>query len=138
MDTPTPLASIRSYHAHIYFEGAEEHRRAEMLREWIGRRFPVRLGRWHERPVGPHALPMYQVAFAVEVFPLLVPWLMLNRLGLTVLIHPNTGNARRDHLTQALWLGKILEILHPLSLPEADDGSLTLELEPNTFPDSLA
>jgi DOPA 4,5-dioxygenase len=35
---------------------------------------------------------------------------MLNRLGLAVLVHPNTEDARADHLTHALWMGEILPL----------------------------
>ena len=76
------------------------------MREAIGERFPVELGRWHDEPVGPHPISMYQVAFAVDEFPALVPWLMLNRGGLDVLVHPQTGNAYDDHTIHALWLGE--------------------------------
>src|SRR5215510_13326281 len=96
--TAQPLDTIRSYHAHIYFEGPEQRRVAEILREEIAARFSVRLGRWHDRLVGPHTRPMYQVAFSPEEFPRFVPWLMINRRGLAVLIHPNTGRPRSDHL----------------------------------------
>ncbi len=42
--------------------------------------------------------------------PAFVPWLMLNRLGLTVLVHPNTEDARADHLVHALWMGEVLPL----------------------------
>ena len=35
---------------------------------------------------------------------------MLNREGLTVLVHPNTGDAYRDHAEHALWLGAKLAL----------------------------
>jgi DOPA 4,5-dioxygenase len=35
---------------------------------------------------------------------------MLNRRGLAVLIHPNTGRPKADHLLHALWLGEILAV----------------------------
>ena len=94
--SPIP-ATIRSYHAHIYYDPATRPV-AERLREAIGDGFTVELGRWHDEPVGPHPISMYQVAFAVAEFPRLVPWLMLNRGGLDVLVHPQTGEClRRPH-----------------------------------------
>jgi DOPA 4,5-dioxygenase len=118
--TDQRLDTIRSYHAHIYFDGPEQRRTAERLREAIGERFSVRLGRWHDRLVGPHTRPMYQISFTREVYALLVPWLMLNRRDLAVLIHPNTGRPKADHLEHALWLGEILAV-NAASLPERDD-----------------
>ena len=101
---------IRSYHAHIYFRDSVEREHALQLREWIDQRFSVQLGRVHEVSVGPHTAPMYQVAFAPEVFHGFVSWLMLNHAALSVLIHPNTGRARDNHLDHALWLGEHLPV----------------------------
>ena len=100
---------IRSYHAHIY-DNPETRAVAERLREAIGNRFSAELGRWHDEPVGPHPVSMYQVAFAVAEFPRLVPWLMLNRGGLDVLVHPQTGDSYDDHAVHALWLGTPLPL----------------------------
>ena len=108
---PRDAGVVAEYHAHVYYDPAATRDRAERLRAWIGERFPaVRLGRWHDAPVGPHPPPMYQIAFPTEVFPAFVPWLMLNRLGLTVLVHPETGDARADHLVHALWMGEVLPL----------------------------
>jgi DOPA 4,5-dioxygenase len=104
MNAP-PLSRIHSYHAHNNFDPGTRGR-AEALRAQISERFSVQLGRWREAPVGPHSAAMYQVAFAPEVFAAFVPWLMLNRQGLDVLVHPNTGAPRDDHLVHALWLGR--------------------------------
>ncbi len=132
--TPTPIAAIQSYHAHIYFGDAQARVRAATVRQQIFERFSVQLGRWHDQLIGPHALPMYQVAFAVPIFTTFVPWLMVNRQDLPVLIHPNTGNPRRDHITNAIWLGEKLQILHLDLLPEAEaEGSIN-EVIPNTEP----
>ncbi len=105
------------------------------LREQIGERFAVTLGRVHDRLVGPHARTMYQVAFDSASFGNFVPWLMLNRQGLTVLVHPNTRDTRRDHLTHALWMGEVLAIVRPEMLGEDEE----LELAPpvNTVPTLL-
>ena len=55
--------------------------RAAVLREWVEARFPVRMGRWQDEPVGPHRAAMYQFAFAPELFADVVPFVMMNRHG---------------------------------------------------------
>lgn len=130
-DLPLKLDRIKSYHAHVYFDGSVQRDAAETLRREIGERFSVLLGRWHDRPVGPHALAMYQVAFLPVDFARLVPWLMVNRRELTVLIQPNTGEPKLDHLKYAFWLGAALEI-DPAPLPDHEE--LGEEIVPNTQP----
>ena len=124
---------IPSYHAHVYFRNAAERAKAEAVREAIAARFVVRLGRWHEVPVGPHTAPMYQVAFLSEIFPDFIPWLMLNRQGLVILLHPNTGRPRDDHEKRPFWFGEVLPIKGDV-LPEISVEEM--EMEPNTKPEN--
>jgi aromatic ring-cleaving dioxygenase len=102
-------ARITGYHAHIYYN-PETRPLAERLRAAIGERFTARIGAWHDEPVGPHPTAMYQVAFAVEELPRLLPWLMLNRQGLDILVHPMTEDSVADHTSHAVWLGTPLPL----------------------------
>lgn len=110
MRDPLLITDIANYHAHIYYDVATSRDLAQKLRREIGDRFLVRIGAWHDAPVGPHPASMFQVAFDTALFSSLVPWLMLNRTGLSVLVHPNTDNPRADHLIHALWLGEPLPL----------------------------
>ena len=103
------MTTIEGYHAHVYFTPATR-AAAERVREGLGAGFEVALGRWHDKPVGPHTEAMYQVAFGTHEFARVVPFLMLNREGLSVLVHPLTGNDWLDHGTFALWLGAPLPL----------------------------
>ncbi len=100
---------ITDYHAHVYYDDESRAKAAE-VREALERGFDVMMGRWRDTPVGPHPQAMYQVKFGPDLFARIVPWLMLNRGGLTILIHPNTGDAYRDHAEHALWLGEKLKL----------------------------
>jgi DOPA 4,5-dioxygenase len=108
-DAPKDVAAIEDYHAHIYYDAASKDR-ATILRQWVEERFTVRMGSWHDEPVGPHVQAMYQIAFTPELLPTLVPFLMLNRMGLTILLHPQSGRPRDDHTLNAVWMGKVLPV----------------------------
>ncbi len=100
---------IRGYHAHVYYDDASRETAAR-LREAIERGFRVEMGRWRDQAVGPHPQAMYQVKFEPGEFARIVPWLMLNRDGLAVLVHPETGDDYADHAENALWLGTKLPL----------------------------
>jgi DOPA 4,5-dioxygenase len=113
MDDPTMTEpkKITEYHAHIYYDPATNRGRAERVRERVAADFPqARVGRWHDEMVGPHPQSMYQVAFPSEMLARFVPWLMLNRDGLTVLLHPETGDNLTDHSAHAAWFGAVLPL----------------------------
>ncbi|HTV44860.1 MAG TPA: DOPA 4,5-dioxygenase family protein [Stellaceae bacterium] len=100
-DGPTQL---NGYHAHIYYDTARRPV-AERLASAIGSKFPVQFGGFHDTPIGPHPIANLQVIFATAEFHHVVPWLMLNRDGLDVLIHPLSDDSVDDHSRYALWLG---------------------------------
>ena len=131
MPPARPVQQIRSYHAHVYYDPASTRGQAERLREQVGERFSVRLGRWYDTAIGPHGRSMFQIAFRTPLFATIVPWLMLNRGDLSILVHPNTDNQRLDHLRNALWLGPPVTIFGE----RLDEGPLINdEQDPNTAP----
>ncbi len=101
---PTGKA-ITGYHAHVYYAAATK-ATARDLRDAIAAQFPdLVIGRWHDEPVGPHPTGSYLVTFSTPRFANMVPWLMLHRRGLVVLVHPETGNDLADHTEHAIWMG---------------------------------
>lgn len=97
-------ANITGYHAHVYYD-VDTKKTAARLRRRIGARFDTVLGRWHDEPRGPHPIAFYQVAFEPRLFADIVPWMALNREGLSILVHPETGDELADHSEHAIWLG---------------------------------
>ena len=89
--TTTGLPEVHGYHAHVYYDAASRH--------------IVELGRFSDDPVGPHPVSQFQVIFKPDAFQNVVPWLMLRREGLDILVHPLTDDMVDDHTVYALWLG---------------------------------
>jgi DOPA 4,5-dioxygenase len=103
--------AVAHFHAHIYYDPAKTRNRAERLRERVAVEFPeAKLGRWHDELVGPHPQSMFQIAFPAKMLASFVPWLMLNRDDLVVLLHPETGNDLADHTAHAAWFGAVLPL----------------------------
>ena len=111
------MTKIKAYHTHIYFDAASL-LQARRLCEDCRDRFGVEMGHVHERLVGPHPDWSCQLAFPPELFADVVPWLALNRDGLVVFIHPETGDDLKDHTEYALWMGDI----RPLDLSPFGTG----------------
>ena len=96
---------IKGYHAHVYFDGNSV-AQARALRERVSDEFDYAVGRFHEKNVGPHPRWSFQIAFKDEAFGTLVPWLALNRKGLTVFVHGLSGEDIYDHTELVMWLGE--------------------------------
>ena len=106
MVTTLPVSLITSWHAHVYFD-ASSRDAAWALRQTIATELAdrIEIGRFHEKPVGPHPMWSYQLAFPADRFAEVGGWLALNHGALDVFVHPNTGDELRDHRDCALWLG---------------------------------
>jgi aromatic ring-cleaving dioxygenase len=116
--SPVDPKRIHDYHMHVYYD-PESRDRAAQLRTWVEERFAVRMGRWHDGPVGPHPASMYQIQFTTDLFPTLVPFVLMNRMDLTVLLHPQSGRPRDDHTLNAMWMGAVLPLKTEV-LPDTD------------------
>ena len=104
-DTFADPKSIKGYHAHVYYND-ETRPEAAVLREAVETTFDINMGRWRDFPVGPHPEFSYQIAFKAELLNEILPFLILNRGSLDVLLHPLTGDDLADHRDYASWLGK--------------------------------
>ena len=98
------MSELKGYHAHVYFDASTKPV-AERLRETIVGKFKVKPGAFADEPRGPHPVPQFNIIFEVSEFQNLVPWLMFNREGLDVLVHPLTESNYDDHSSLAMWLG---------------------------------
>jgi DOPA 4,5-dioxygenase len=114
------MSGNRGYHAHIYYN-PETKPVAERLRETIAAKFAVEVGGLSDEPRGPHPISQFVAILEAPEFQNIVPWLMLNREGLDVLVHPLTESSYDDHSKNALWLGTPvpmrLDILRPTYSP---------------------
>ena len=95
-----------SYHAHIYFRPDEVpaiaalHARAQAELGAVATVWPIR-----DRPVGPHPLPMFEIAFSQAARPAVLAWVEAHHGAFDVLIHPETGDEHADHTLHVVWLG---------------------------------
>jgi aromatic ring-cleaving dioxygenase len=110
------MTELKGYHAHVYYDAGTKPTAAK-LREAIIKQFKVEPGAFSDEPRGPHPISQFNVTFEIPEFQNVVPWLMLNREGLDVLIHPLTESSYDDHSKNAMWLGTPvpmkLDILRP-------------------------
>jgi aromatic ring-cleaving dioxygenase len=95
---------IQGYHAHIYYDN-DASPIAARLRAMLAADFSADIDTLIGGEVGPHPTQQMPVLFRKEAFQHVVPWLMLNRQGLNILVHPLTNDEYDDHTSNALWLG---------------------------------
>jgi aromatic ring-cleaving dioxygenase len=101
--------SIRDFHAHIYYE-PEQVELAKQLAAAAQQRFPIAVGHFHLRPVGPHPRGSVQLTVPRDSFGDVAQFLALNRGGLTIFAHAETGNDLADHTEHVIWFGPSEEL----------------------------
>ncbi|MEZ0261400.1 MAG: DOPA 4,5-dioxygenase family protein [Alphaproteobacteria bacterium] len=106
--TPEPEFKPDAYHIHIYFKpGEASEKNAIEVARTIDSRFPGAVEDMHRvGKVGPHTEANIGMTITPESFGAVLGWLQMNNKGLSILIHPRTGDELVDHGDAALWLGK--------------------------------
>src|ERR1700683_2308963 len=89
------MTENKGYHAHIYYDQATKPA-AEKLRGVRGEKSAFRAAHPSDEPRGPHPISQFAVIFETPEFQNIVPWLMLNREGLDLLVHPLTESSYED------------------------------------------
>lgn len=105
-------------HAHAYFpydtdteQQAGNDFRSQLQSEFAGDN-QVNIGAIARKPVGPHPLPQFEIAFTTPKLAEVVPWLMFNRPDtFSILVHPFTEKLVEDHTCRAVWIGKQLPMI---------------------------
>ena len=99
------MSENKGWHAHVYYN-AETKGKAAKLSETLRAKFKVEGGTLSDEPRGPHPISQFNIIFEAPEFQEVVPWLMLNREGLDILVHPLTDSSYNDHTAYAMWLGQ--------------------------------
>jgi len=97
------------YHAHIYWKDAKQKQAALDLRVRLAV-MGCLIGSVHNKPIGPHPLPMYQVVYNSSIQQSVEKFLEDNRQDLSILLHESINDDVRDHTEGATWLGAELNL----------------------------
>jgi aromatic ring-cleaving dioxygenase len=123
IEKTTQSVANLGYHAHIYYDPARTRAAAERVCAALDEKFRVEIDGFRDAPVGPHPISNVLAIFEPDQFERVLPYLMLNRAGLDILVHPLTEDAVEDHSSYAIWLGNPVELkLH--TLPRGRGGRL--------------
>ena len=97
-----------NYHAHIYWKHIGERVQALSLRSQL-KELGCDLGKVHDRPIGPHPLPMYQAMYDSSDQPEVES--LLRTQTMSILLHEDIGvDHVRDHTDGARWINKPLDL----------------------------
>jgi DOPA 4,5-dioxygenase len=103
--------NIKHYHFHLYYLKNQINKAKEITQK-IPSIFDVEVGRFWEKPVGPHPIGSCQITVQEKEFHQFLKWMMIGRGDIDVFIHPVTGDNWQDHTQCIMWLGDS----HPLNI----------------------
>lgn len=100
---------INDWHAHLYFPLGDGEK-VKPLTERVHSEFGFSIGRIWDKPVGPHPVGSCQITVPPGKLDEFIPWLIENRRGVDIFLHPNTGNDLKDHTDHVIWVGKSYDL----------------------------
>lgn len=96
---------ITKYHFHIYFDNEHLETLRSMLNK-LSKSEDLKIGRVFTEPIGPHPMGSCQITVPSHQFETTLQWFLTYREGLTIFIHPLSGNDLLDHTDHVIWLGE--------------------------------
>lgn len=109
------------YHAHIYYDPAEQPAAAALREAFTGDPAILHVGPMIDRPVGPHPIAQYEVHFLARSRDAVVA--AIEATGLRALVHPLTDDDLADHTSLAHWIGTPIDLdISVLDPPGANQG----------------
>ncbi|ORX63660.1 hypothetical protein K493DRAFT_322095 [Basidiobolus meristosporus CBS 931.73] len=108
------LSELKEFHFHVYFfqNNKASRDKAHQLRKDIeqltaeGHFVAVPLkNAFNEEPRGPHPCGSFEVWCPREYLSQVLSFFILNRRGLSILIHPLSRHEVLDHTERSMWLG---------------------------------
>lgn len=102
------MKTLSEFHIHVYFDLNNKQKACDVYNA-MSQSFPstILMGSIHDQPIGPHTKPMFSASLISDMmFGPMINWLMFNRQGLSVLVHPISDDDLTDHTEHALWLGQ--------------------------------
>ncbi len=103
------ISEIKNYHIHLYYTESNI-KYAKELGSVVHEKFGVAIGRYHERPVGPHPMWSMQITVPIEKLGEVQSFIAINRQDLIAFIHPTTGDDLLDHTSYIGWLGESVKL----------------------------
>ena len=101
---------MKNYHAHIYFTDSQRPLSENMVSNLLTLNLPsLSLYKYHDKKVGPHALPMAEVNFTSQDLKAVLDCLKQHHPDLSTLVHEDSGDDYKDH-EAPIWIG------HPLPI----------------------
>jgi len=98
--------TFKNYHFHLYYPVEMIEKAKNILDKLKQEKEDIQIGTIWDKPVGPHPVGSCQIKITDKNFYEMIEWFFINRQGLSLFIHADTGDDHIDHTDYVLWMGK--------------------------------